>query len=150
MTPYDPRALEQFYRFMAEASRSQAEAQRALAALAEVASPEAWARAFGALVPGPPSPTSAPHPSSGDAQSWAEGYWAAFGFVPKARYDALEAQYLALKAQLEGLERTARGPQEAESAQHAWSAGVKEVLAAQEAWWGAWLGQAPKKPEEPG
>ena len=72
----------------------------------------------------------------------------AFDVVPKSKYDALEQQYLELKAKLEAAEREAtaarrllgEGPEEtANAAVDAWSNMVATTLEAQTQWWANWL-----------
>ena len=51
MTNYDPKTLEAWFRFMAEAARNQTQAAEMMTAIAEASSPEAWAKLLDAYAP---------------------------------------------------------------------------------------------------
>lgn len=146
MSTYDPKLLESWFRFMAEATKSQSEASEMMEAMSKATSPEGWAEVMRRFAP---ADTSA-HPEV--FSQWSEAYWEAFGFVPKAKYEELETQYLGLKARLEAAEREAQnakrllnmqGQQEkAKEAVDAWSDTLNATLQAQSQWWSSWLGSS--------
>ncbi len=145
MSSYDPKLLEAFYRFMAEASRSQGQAQDFFEALTKAASPEEWAKLMK-----PFAPSGEEKAEGTPFQQWSEAYWEALGFVPKSRYQELERHYLALREKLEQAERLLKvqGQEEkAKEAVEAWSSALEQTLEAQRKWWGSWLDPAQREDE---
>lgn len=145
MSTYDPKLLESWFRFMAEATKSQAQASEMMDAMAKASSPEGWAEVMQKF-----APSAAPSQTPETFTDWSAAYWEAFGFVPKAKYEELETQYLALKERLEAAEREARSAKQllamkgqeekAKEAVDAWSKTLQTTLQAQSQWWSSWLG----------
>lgn len=141
MNGYDPKLLEAWFRFLAETSRSQGQAQEALSGLSERFSPEAWAEMSRAWLPW------------GDAEelpSWGERYLAALGLVPKHRVEALERHNEVLRRKLEEAERLLATQAQGEVAREvveAWQRTVEATIATQRRWFLSWLGE-PDEPEE--
>lgn len=142
MPPYDPKLLEAYFRFMAEVSKQSGQLSDTLETWQHASNPEAWAKVMQQFYPGKPPI------SPEEMQRWLERYWRTLGFVPKSRYDELEAQYLKLKDRLEAAEREAQhlrtllkvqGSEKTQAAVEAWSDTIKQTLEAQTRWWEAWL-----------
>lgn len=142
---YDPKLLESWFRFMAEATKSQAQTSDMMDAMAKATSPEGWAEVMQRF-----APAEASAHRSEDFMQWSAAYWEAFGFVPKTKYEELETQYLELKDRLEAAEREARNAkrllamkgqeEKAKEAVDAWSNTLNATLQAQSQWWSSWLG----------
>lgn len=153
MSSYDPKLLESWFRFMAEATKSQAQASDMMDAMSQATSPQGWAEVMGRFAP---KEASAQKPEA--LAEWSAAYWEAFGFVPQAKYEELRDQYLELKGRLETAEREARhakqllaikGQEEqAKEAVDAWSDTVNATLQAQSQWWSSWFDSAEQKSSE--
>ena len=149
MSAYDPKLLESWFRFMAEATKSQAQTSEMMDAMAKATSPEGWAEVMQRFAP---NDASATQPET--FTEWSAAYWETFGFVPKAKYEELESQYLELKERLEAAEREARNAkrllamkgqeEKAKEAVDAWSDTLNATLQAQSQWWSSWLGSSDK------
>jgi hypothetical protein len=148
----DPKLLEAYFRFMAEAMKQQGQAKDFFEAFQKATSPEAWATF---LQKAAPDIQGMPDMSMAGFQSLSESYWRALGFVPRLQYDELETKYLELKEKLEVAEREAErlksllsGEQQerAKEAIDAWTEAIQGTLEAQTKWWSSWLG---KKDTEP-
>lgn len=142
MSGYDPKLLEAWFRFLAEASRGQAQAERAAESLSRGSSPEAWAELSRGLLP---------WTDAAALQPWSERYLAALGLVPKRRYDELEHHNEELRRKLEEAERLLAAQAQgaaAREAVNAWQRTLDETLAAQRRWFSSWLGTADEGPED--
>ena len=144
--PYDPKLLEAWFRFMAEATRSGSSASEAFQQASGGNTPPNFAEMMTRFY----SPTNLPANLMGQPETFnamTEAWLASFGMVPKSRYDALEAQYEALLEKFKESERTAQtlrasamGKEQAQEALKTWEDTVQKTLQAQTAWWGAWAG----------
>ncbi len=151
MSSVDPKLLEAYFRFMAEASKQAAQGKEFFEQLPKVSSPDDWAALMQGFSPAEAQPE--------DMAQFTEAYWAALGFVPKIRFDELRRQYLALKEKLELAEQeanrlrvllTMKGQEEqAKEVADAWSETLKTTLDAQTKWWADWLAAGGKEAKKP-
>ena len=144
--PYDPKLLEAWFRFMAEATRSGSGASEAFQQASSGGAPPNFAEMMTRFY----SPTNLPANLAGQPETFnamTEAWLASFGMVPKSRYDALETQYEALLEKFRDSERTAQtlrasamGTEQTQEVLKTWEGTVQKTLQAQTAWWGAWTG----------
>lgn len=154
MNNYDPKMLEAWFRFMAEATKSSSQANDMFERFAKQPnSPQDLSKMMTQFMPG----NSSELPGSPEMfTEWAQLWLNSMGMVPKSRYDALEKKYKELKEELESAERTiaslrgmlgVQGQEErAKEALDTWNNSVQTTLKAQTDWWRKAM--APQSPEE--
>lgn len=141
MNNYDPKTLEAWFRFMAEATKSSSQASEMLERFAkQPSSPQDLSEVMKTFMPTQQLPGS---PEM--FNEWAQLWLNSVGMVPKSRYDALEKKYTELKRELESAERTIaslRGmlgvsgqEEQAKQALNTWNDSVQSTLKAQTEWW---------------
>ncbi len=154
MSSYDPKLLEAWFRFLAEAARSSGKSNELVEAMNRGGStPDELVRIVSESGPEGFSPP-APDMFAGALERWAE----ALGFVPRSRHEALKEKYEELKAQMEEAERQARAARafmgdagregEAKKALEAWSGTVADALELQAEWWTSFLPADPSEGED--
>ncbi len=155
--PYDPKLLEAWFRFMAEATKASSSANemfqqttRGSAQTKDGGAPPNFAEMMTQFY----SPANLPANLSGQPEVFnqmTEAWLASFGMVPKSRYDALEAKYEELLEKFKESERTvqalrtgqAMSSEQTKEVLKTWEDTVQKTLEAQSAWWRSWsrLGQ---------
>lgn len=168
--PYDPKLLEAWFRFMADATKASSSANEMFQQTVQGNTGQGSSGQRGSSPNTPPnfaemmtqfySPANLPANLTGQPEVFnqmTETWLASFGMVPKSRYDALEAKYEELLGKFKESERTVqalRTGQEMSSEQtkevlKTWEDTVQKTLEAQSAWWQSWsqAGQSGTSPQ---
>ena len=148
---YDPKLLEAWFRFMAEATKASSSANETFQRTTQgtqnksASAPPNFAEMMTQFYSPANLPANLPNQPEMFNQM-TEAWLASFGMVPKARYDALEAKYEELLEKFKESERTVQalrtgqavsGEQTKELLQ-TWENTVQKTLQAQSAWWQSW------------
>ena len=139
----DPKLIEAWYRFMAEAMRETSDTQQFFEKYAEGQDPSKWLARWmkqqGADAPPAPDEFSDELPDE-----WLEQWYKMMGVVPRSRYLELLDRYERLRKQLEeaqkkierlgGSPNTQQQEQAAEEVMNIWKSTLDETLKAQSEW----------------
>lgn len=150
--PYDPKLLEAWFRFMAEATKASSSANemfqqttRGSAQTKDGGAPPNFAEMMTQFY----SPANLPANLPGQSDMFnqmTEAWLASFGMVPKSHYDALESKYEELLEKFKESERTvqalrtdqAMSGEQTREVLKTWEDTVQKTLQAQSAWWQSW------------
>ena len=150
--PYDPKLLEAWFRFMAEATKASSSANEMFQRTTQGAgqgSAGATPPNFAEMMTQFYSPDNLPANFAGQPEMFnqmTEAWLASFGMVPKSRYDALGAKYEELLSKFKESERTvqalrtgqAMSGEQTKEVLKTWEDTVQKTLQAQTAWWQSW------------
>ena len=149
---YDPKLLEAWFRFMAEATKASSGASEMFQQTTGGSTQNKNASAppnFAEMMTQFYSPANLPANLTGQPEMFnqmTEAWLASFGMVPKSRYDALEAKYEELLEKFKESERTvqalrtgqAMSGEQTKEVLKTWEDTVQKTLEAQSAWWQSW------------
>ncbi len=152
--PYDPKLLEAWFRFMAEATRAGSGASEAFQKATQQQTAGSAPPNFAEMMTQFYSPANLPANLTGQPEMFnqmTETWLASFGMVPKSRYDALESKYEELLSQFKESERTvqalrtgqAMSGEQTKEVLKTWEDTVQKTLEAQSAWWQSWSAGQP-------
>ncbi len=147
--PYDPKLLEAWFRFMAEATKASSSANEMFQRTAQGSPNASKPPNFAEMMTQFYSPDALPTNLAGQPEMFnqmTEAWLASFGMVPKSRYDALEAKYEELLEKFKESERTvqalrtgqAMSGEQTREVLKTWEDTVQKTLEAQSAWWRSW------------
>ena len=162
MTPtYDPKLLEAWFRFMAEATKASSSANEMFQRTTQGNPAVSASPNFAEMMQQFYASANLPANLSGQPEVFnqmTEAWLASFGMIPKSRYDALEAKYEELLEKFRDSERTVQAlragsavsGEQAQEMLKTWEDTVQKTLEAQSAWWQSWAHQktAQASPED--